>query len=648
MRKGSKSHARAIVLFLLAMAVVTALPAVAFGWGGPVHEYIGQQTIALMDIQLPEDITETSARSILRAQVGAHIYPELAANATAYGQASWMADNWMITINHFWEVDDGLQDSPEGWSGTDNAWEVASLYWDLAHLEWNNGNERSAFVYLGIVSHLMQDGSQPAHTNSDLHPAEDSAEEWFGGPRLEFSWTDPTVGRPGSVLTVPTNQHILNDVANATAFNPGRGEFFTDASLVVNDPLRNEQQLFYLMYYVNQTGNYFASDGEGGNRTEPIGWLNSYSGFPGHLHYDGHSVSPQNEAALTDNECDCPIGSSDCGPIHDMAPWCPWCLADPGHRTQCNCDGDLRTIARKCFGTAMRATPALVDAFRRSVDNVAPVTDVQMTRDDGKDVVLWNNSPVEVDFVGAVDQGNPGAPRSSGVWALWGLCDGEESMNPVDPWWRIHEPGMHTVKVRTTDNCGNTEQRDIAIGVDLTAPVVTFPGWRTSYYMCELAPATWSVADAVSGTHLVTATVDDKPVTGGSLIDMSNLPVGPHTLRVQAYDHAGNRTVAEQTFTVYGHLSPIVGKPVVRKLRTSVFTFSGTLSPWHFAASTPLTLVISHRHAGKWVVEKKVKATILADHTYVSPTVILGLGTWRIRAEHRMPSVKSGYVSVHV
>ena len=147
-------------------------------------------------------------------------------------------------------------------------------------------------------------------TRIATHPVEDSLEEWFVNtkPREMYSWTDPTVASPGKAIKPPSNQAIINKVAAATRWQPGRTEFFKDPQLKNPNSPANLQQLFYIMYVVNQTGNYFASDGESGNRTERIGWLNSYSGFPSHLHtssipgtggnYVGvANISPQSEAA---------------------------------------------------------------------------------------------------------------------------------------------------------------------------------------------------------------------------------------------------------------------------------------------------------------------------------------------------------------
>ena len=42
----------------------------------------------------------------------------------------------------------------------------------------------------------------------------------------------------------------------------------------------NIQQLFWMFYYVNQTADFFASDGAEGETHEPIGWLGGYADFP--------------------------------------------------------------------------------------------------------------------------------------------------------------------------------------------------------------------------------------------------------------------------------------------------------------------------------------------------------------------------------
>ena len=76
----------------------------------------------------------------------------------------------------------------------------------------------------------------------------------------------------------------MNDMLTATEW-VGSGEvlaepFLMDGTLIDR---YNMPQVFYYMYYVNQIGNYFASDDEDGNTTEPIGWLNGFPGFPTQL-----------------------------------------------------------------------------------------------------------------------------------------------------------------------------------------------------------------------------------------------------------------------------------------------------------------------------------------------------------------------------
>ena len=192
-----------------------------------------------------------------------------------------------------------------------------------------------AYYHLGAVMHLVEDMAQPAHTNSDLHYTtsdadrynKDSLEEWGNESRADnmYSWTIAGRTSPGKAFNPPSKLEIIQRVVDRTAWE-GRDEFLADPTLInPNDPF-NTAQLFYVMYVTNQWANYFASDGESGNKRVRLGWVDYEAlGFPTHLHRYGAEISPQSEDALDDNEGECDHPNA----AYDF----------------CNYDDDLRTIA---------------------------------------------------------------------------------------------------------------------------------------------------------------------------------------------------------------------------------------------------------------------------------------------------------------
>ena len=208
----------ALAIVLTALPVVSA-PTAAFGYGGVAHEWAGQQAVDLMEILDPLQITEQSSPlSASRSAAGAHIFPELGVGsmqgAAGYGSfveaGSYQADNF-DTRHHFWEADDGLHELPEGVAGLDNAWETASDWWNEALFYYWAGDKLNAFLHLGYVVHIVGDGGQPAHTNCDLHPTEDSLEEWFVNDRPSrlYAFTDGSKPSPGPIVKPPSNAAVI-------------------------------------------------------------------------------------------------------------------------------------------------------------------------------------------------------------------------------------------------------------------------------------------------------------------------------------------------------------------------------------------------------------------------------------------------------
>jgi len=548
-----------LVAVCVTVALVALAPTAALAFCGGPHRWAGEQATWLfrqgVDLADPTCITADHG--------GWPIYPELLLQSSGWSPWSsythdpdesraWVQYNWeyikdcaigaddacVATLNHFWLVSDGLHDKN---LNADNSWEVSQVLWLEALRAWNEGDLGWAYENLGYCMHHVQDMLQPAHSNADLHAGDgeasgdDAIEEWLdeANSRLWYSWDGSTGPHPEPEVPYPNaaamdNAQLLQDILNSGI--PDVGDDVGDFPELAEPGLPyNMQKFFYLLYWANQFGSWFASDDVDGQAYDPIGWLGGYPGFPttfpsGYDIYDHHGLDNN------DSGCD---GCTD---------HCRW--------DECDADWDLTAISNWVYAGIFKASPALIELFRRTVDANPPVTATKVTRADGEPVVEWNNSPVTVAITDATDEANP-CFRPSGVWKKWGLCDGNPPADHDNPSWLISEDGKHTVECKSTDWCGNVEHgNDIAVWVDTTPPEIAFPDLRPNYLTSESFTATWNATDATSGIASEIAYLDGQQVTKGQVFDLA-LMAGIHRLRVIASDNATNWRDVEYTFEVF-------------------------------------------------------------------------------------------------
>jgi len=556
MKLSIKEHtALFLLLALLVLAFVPFMPITVYAFGGGGHYWAAEAAGRIYGAGSEGNVPPMDPTMISRNRQ-IPLLPELTIVTSWYNAKVGCCDeedaetrsNWdwlcegairmddfdSTTLHHFWYAEEGLHEDPNDDYVVDNAWETEQKYWKMAVSFWSLGNLGAAYTYLGYAMHLIQDMGQPAHSNEDMHPGDglsddDSLEDWMSDEYItqNYKWTEADLNIwPGPILYPKSNTAIVNEMLAATDW-VGSGEVLAEPDLMDGTLVNafNMPQVIYSLYYVNQVGGYFASDDEDGNTSDPIGWLNGFPGFPTQLwNADADEyVSAQDSAGLgglDDNDgCDC------------------------------DDDGDLSLISQWAYRESFRATPGIIDLFRRTVDNVPPDTTVDMTRLDGKTVKEWNNSPVTVKLTGATDYGNPGL-RVSGVWKVWGLYDGNPPADADNPSWVIAEDGKHTVNCLSTDMIGNVDTKDIQVWFDGTPPEVAFPDLRPNYLTSENFVATWVASDATSGVKSETAYLDGNLVTKGQVFNLAQL-AGLHTLRVIVYDNADNVRDVSYNFEVW-------------------------------------------------------------------------------------------------
>lgn len=170
-----------------------------------------------------------------------------------YGNAG--IDDAIVTINHFWSPDKSLGAPMQfntfltGGDDYPNAFQAAKALWTRALGEYASGKKEKAYEYLGMVAHFLGDQTIPTHAHNDTHGPDfldyDAYEEWMSSvkdgtpsPRAVPNADELAVLHHLGVLDIPIGSVTdhLNEIDN---------------------------RLLWLFLNVNQTADFFASDGHG-------------------------------------------------------------------------------------------------------------------------------------------------------------------------------------------------------------------------------------------------------------------------------------------------------------------------------------------------------------------------------------------------
>jgi hypothetical protein len=213
-------------------------------------------------------------------------------------------------------------------------------------------------------------------------------------------------------------------------------------------------------------------------------------------------------------------------------------------------------------------------------------------------------------------------------------------------------PGPHIIEVTAYDNAGNSASTSITVFIlDATAPTVSITSPQDQAVVVGPVEITATATDADSGITRVEFAVDganlatDTSPPYSAIWDATGAVLGSHTIKVTAYDRAGNSAVATRSVTVGTTDNSTVATPSVTVGTTGISapsvrplkpghnkktTFRAALSPGVAVASGTSELqlyrsetkIVRKKVAGHW---KRVKVSY-----------------WRLRATRVMAAEAGG------
>jgi len=168
-----------------------------------------------------------------------------------------------------------------------NTLQKSVLLWNNAIKTYKQGNKELAYEYLGRVLHLVLDMSVPSHVHQDPHPGwpdgwnDDSFEDWASTSNGKFYYNSSTAknlhpSNPpfNGLIGVPFYQLPTNaDIWKSAEYTQYTFAYVTPLAWQICstipcsnfDSSANFKPLYYLMHYMNERTDYFASDDVDGN-----------------------------------------------------------------------------------------------------------------------------------------------------------------------------------------------------------------------------------------------------------------------------------------------------------------------------------------------------------------------------------------------
>lgn len=211
---------------------------------------------------------------------------------------------------------------------------------------------------------------------------------------------------------------------------------------------------------------------------------------------------------------------------------------------------------------------------------------------------------------------------------------------------KLDNDGNGTVDYRLSPNAILTDSSQS----DITPPAISLPSIPETVVVNRQLTFAFSAMDDLSGIALLNATLDGIPLTTGTTI--SNLTIGPHMLKVEAIDKAGNPRVELLRFNVIynfeGFLPPIKvdGSGTYKQGRTLPIKFRLTDTNNQFVSTAVARLFVSKLSEEIIGSEEVVLSALVANEGNVfrydktTNQYIFNLnsstftsGTWRLRVQ---------------
>ena len=141
----------------------------------------------------------------------------------------------------------------------------------------------------------------------------------------------------------------------------------------------------------------------------------------------------------------------------------------------------------------------------------------------------------------------------------------------------LTQSGQYSFQYAATDRAGNREDVQAeSIWLDAAGPVVDIlqPAADAEYLRNEILPVEYLLSDAPSGVASSSAVITaDGQVIAGDIpqIDLFSYPLGEHTIAVEIFDNAGNRTITSVSFTAGASITSTIDD-IARAFREGMIT----------------------------------------------------------------------------
>lgn len=188
-------------------------------------------------------------------------------------------------------------------------------------------------------------------------------------------------------------------------------------------------------------------------------------------------------------------------------------------------------------------------------DLIKPQTNINILGEEGNGGWLIGDAQIEL-----AAQDNEGG---AGILKTEYSLDNGQTWNIYQAAFTLSEEGEHKILYASTDRAGNVEEiKEANIKIDKNGPVIQFilPTQDQKFLHSEIFNIAYSAADSYSGVASNTLMVwlDSEEIDASQTIDLFNLPLGEHYLKINLADEAGNISAAEARFIIAATIESVI------------------------------------------------------------------------------------------